>query len=354
MSVQIGIYESTLDDMSLPLPRTPDPLQAPPLRWGILGPGWIAHRFVESLQASTRQQVVAVGSRTQDRASAFAAQWGLPTAHGSYEALFDDPDIDIVYIATPHPSHRDNAIDALTAGKHVLVEKPLAVDAAGARDIVAAAQRADRFVGEAMWTKFLPKFDVIRQLLDAGALGEVRTVIVDHGEFFTPDHRIYDPALAGGPLLDLGTYTISLANFVFGSFSTVIATGQPANESINGQISAILSDAAGNQAILNTTMLSDTPTVAVISGRDATLHVDGPFFMPGGFTLTRHRGLPTDPGRVLRYDEKPGGQSDGLHYAAVEAARLIADGHRESVIHPLQSAISTLEVADEIRRQLGI
>ena len=115
----------------------------------------------------------------------------------------------------------------------------------------------------------------------------------------------------------------------------------------------VLSDAAGNQALLHTTILSDTPTAAVISGRDATLHIDGPFFMPGPFTLSRHRGHPDDPGRVLRYDEKPGSQADGLHYAAVEAARLIADGRIESQIHPLRYAISTLEVADEIRRQLG-
>jgi predicted dehydrogenase len=339
--------------MTLPLPRTPDPRDAPTLRWGILGPGWIAQRFVESLQRYTDQRVVAVGSRNEQRAATFARQWSVPTTHDSYEALFDDPDVDIIYIATTHPSHRDNAIDALNAGKHVLVEKPLAVDAAGAREIAAAATQADRFVGEAMWTKFLPKFDVIRQLLDDGVLGEIRTVIADHGEFFTPDHRIYDPELAGGPLLDLGTYPIALAHMVFGSFTSVIARGQDAEPGLNGQISAILSDAAGNQAALHTTILSDTPTSAVISGRDATLHIDGPFFMPGPFTLTRHRGHSSEPGRVLRYDEKPGVQADGLHFAAVEAARRIADGAIESEIHPLRYAISTLEVADEIRRQLA-
>lgn len=336
----------------LPLPRTPDPREAPPLRWGIAGPGWIAHRFVESLQANTTQQVVAVASRDAGRAQAFAAQWSLPTAHGGYEALFDDVDVDIVYIATPHPSHRDNAIAALEAGKHVLVEKPLAVDAAGAREIIAAAARANRFVGEAMWTKFLPKFDVIRQLLDDGALGEVRTVIADHGEFFTPDHRIYDADLAGGPLLDLGTYPIAFAHLVFDSFTSVLAQGQDAVDGLTGQLSVMLADARGNQAVLHTTILSDTPTSAVISGREATLHIDGPFFMPGPFTVTRHKAHPSDPGLVLRYDEKPGVQADGLHFAAAEAARLIAHGRIESVIHPLRSAVSTLEVADEIRRQI--
>jgi predicted dehydrogenase len=151
----------------------------------------------------------------------------------------------------------------------------------------------------------------------------------------------------------IGTYPIALAHMVFGSFTSVVAQGQPAASGLNGQISAMLSDAAGNQALLHTTILSDTPTAAVISGRDATLHIDGPFFMPGPFTLSRHRGHPDDPGLVLRYGEKPGLQADGLHYAAVEAARLIADDRVESEIHPLRYAISTLEVADEIRRQLG-
>lgn len=338
---------------ALPVPRTLDPREAPVLRWGILGPGWIAHRFVESLRSYTNQQVVAVGSRGAERSSAFAGQWSIPHAHSSYDSLLADADVDIVYIATTHPSHRDNTIAALEAGKHVLVEKPLAVDGAGAREIVAAAKAANRFVGEAMWTKFLPKFDVIRQVLDDGLLGDVRSVLCDHGEYFTPEHRIYDATLAGGPLLDLGTYPIAMAHFVFGSFTSVTAQAQRVTDELDGQISVILGDQARNQAVLHTTILSDTPTSLTISGRDATLHVDGPFFMPGPFTVTRHKGHPDDPGRVLHYDEKPGVQADGLHFAAVEAARLIVDGKTESVIHPLSSAIATLDVADEIRRQIS-
>ena len=166
-------------------------------------------------------------------------------------------------------------------------------------------------------------------------------------------------ALAAAPnvVLGVGAHPWWVADGRVGQTDVGLAAKLAAEVSLVGEVgldfSPARSDAAGNQAVLHTTILSDTPTSATISGRDATLYIDGPFFMPGPFTVTRHRGHPDDPGRVLRYDENPGGQADGLHYAAAEAARLIADGRTESEIHPLRYAISTLEVADEIRRQLG-
>lgn len=334
--------------MTIPRSRVPDPMDAPSLRWGILGPGWIAHRFVESLKKYSTQQMVAVASRNQGRADEFAAQHSLPRAHGSYDALLTDPEVDIVYVATPHTEHYACALAAIAAGKHVLVEKPLAVDAARAAEIGAAAADAGVFAGEAMWTKFLPKFDVIAQILESGVLGPVRTVLVDHGEHFTTDHRIYDPSLAGGPLLDLGTYDASFIHFVLGAPTSVTAVGQPANDELNGQVSAILTDGDGNHAVMNTTILSDTPTVAVICGRDATLTVHGPFFMPGSFTLAI-RG-----GETIVYREDKGLQVDGLHFAAVDAARAISEGRLESKVHTISDAVETLAIVDSIREQLGI
>ena len=249
------------------------------VRLGIIGVGGRGSSLLRDLLAVENVEVKAICDLVPEKvehAQKAVTSAGQPEPAGFSKGEWDfknltQLDLDIVYIATTHPSHRDNAVAALNAGKHVLVEKPLAVDAAGAREIGAAAASANRFAGEAMWTKFLPKFDVIRQLLDDGALGEVRTVIADHGEFFTPDHRIYDPQLAGGPLLDLGTYPIALAHMVFGSFTSVVAQGQHAAKGLTGQISAMLSDASGNQALLHTSILSDTPTAAVIGGRDATL-----------------------------------------------------------------------------------
>ena len=177
---------------TLPAPRTPPSDAAPPLRWGLLGTGWIAERFAGSLQRHTRQRVHAIGSRDLGRSRAFAAACGAPRAYGSYEELVADADVDVVYVATPHPAHHPCALLSLGAGKHTLVEKPLALNAAQAAEIAELAARRGVFCMEALWTLFLPKFDVVRQLLEAGVLGPVRTVQADCGEYF--DRRAPDPA----------------------------------------------------------------------------------------------------------------------------------------------------------------
>jgi predicted dehydrogenase len=333
---------------ALPAARTPPSEAAPALRWGVLGTGWIADRFLPSLQRHTRQRPLAVGSRDAGRAAAFAGRHGLPRSYGSYEALVADPDVDIVYIATPHPAHHPCARLALEAGKHTLVEKPLALNAAQAADIARLAADRQRFCMEALWTFFLPKFDVVRQLLDAGALGEIRTVQAEYGEHFTADHRIMRPDLAGGPLLDLGTYPVSLATWVLGTPARVLAAGQPHATGVNGQAAVVLCDPGGNQAVLHTTLLSSTPTTATIAGTHGTLTLPGPFYQPGDLLLT------SADGEVQLAFTEPRTAHDALHFEAAEAARRIAEGRLESPIRPLTESIATLQVMDEIRRQIGV
>jgi predicted dehydrogenase len=333
---------------TLPAPRTPPSAAAPALRWGVLGTGWIAERFVGSLRRHTRQQLLAVSSRDADRSAAFAGRHGLPRAYGSYEELVADPEVDVVYVATPHPAHHPCATLALEAGKHVLVEKPLAVNAAEAGEIARLAADRGRFCAEALWTFFLPKFDVVRQLLDDGALGEVRTVLADHGEYFTAGHRILRADLAGGPLLDLGTYPLSLATWVLGPPDRILAAGQPHAAGVNGQAAVILSDARDNQAVLHTTLFSDTPTTATIAGTHATLTLPGPFYQPGDLLLTS-----ADASQQLTFTE-PRAAHDALHFEAAEVARCVAAGRLESPIRPLADSITTIEAMDEIRWQLGI
>lgn len=318
---------------------------APTLRWGIIGPGWIAERFVGAVQRNTAQTVLAVGSRGADRSAAFAAKHGIERSYGSYEALLADPDVDVVYVATPHNAHFPCARLAVAAGKHTVVEKPLALNASQAAELRDLAQSRGVFVMEALWTMFLPKFDVIRRLLADGALGDVNTVLADHGEYFEAGHRILRHDLAGGPMLDLGTYPVSFAGFVLGPFDEVRALGQPHPAGVNGQVSAVLATSTGAQAVVNTTVLANTPTTGSIAGTAATLAIAGPFYQPGPMTLT------SVSGQRLVYDEPAIGH-EGLFYEAAEAARCIADGRTESPLRPLADSIATLTTMDEIRRQI--
>lgn len=333
---------------SLPLSTVPDSRDAPVLRWGIMGPGWIAERFTESVQAHTDQVIAAVASRSLNRSKSFAESFGIPAAYGSYEELASDPGIDIIYVCTPHTGHHPAAVLALDAGKHVLIEKPFGLNAGQARDIATRAKNAGVFAAEAMWSFFLPKFDVIRQVLDAGVLGTVTTVVAEYGEHFDANHRIFDPALAGGPLLDLGTYPLALVTEVLGRPERLHALGQPHPAGVNAQLSAVMQFDGGAQAVVNTHIHNFTPTAATIVGSLATLAIDGPFNMPGGFELRFPDGL------RLRYNEAAGAHFEGLHYEAAAVARSIAAGRSESPQRPLASSIRTMEVADEIRRQLGI
>jgi predicted dehydrogenase len=332
----------------LPRPRTPDPKIAPTLRWGILGPGWIGQRFTAAMRKHTSQAIVAVGSRSASRAEDFAHQWDIPKTYGSYDNLLSDPDVDIVYISTPHVEHRGCALAALAAGKHVLVEKPLGINESQAAEVFAAARESGLFAGEAMWTKFLPKFDVIRQVIDDGVLGPIYTVLVDNGERFTTDHRIYDPALLGGPMLDMGIYPVSFAHWVLGEIDDVCAAGQAANAEVNGQFSAVLTHVGGNLATINTTIRCDTPRQALIAGEDAYVSIDGPYYQPGPFHVVP-RGHD-----ALTFADEAHGHEDGLHFAAVEAARRIADGERQSAIHPPSAVLATLRAMDRIRADIGV
>lgn len=333
---------------ALPASTVPDPMDAPTLRWGILGPGWIAQRFVQSLQTFSTQQVVAIGSRSLERSTAFAGDLNIATAYGSYEELVADPDIDIVYVATPHNLHHRHALLALHAGKPVLIEKPIALNASQAVEIADLAGERGLFCMEALWTYFLPKFDILRQLLTSEAIGEVLSVQADHGEYFTSDHRIMRADLGGGPLLDLGTYPLSFAQWVLGVPDAVHAVGQLHPAGVNGQVAAVLKSPSGSQSIVHTTIFATTPTTAVITGAEGTITIPGPFYNPGPFTATA-----ADGSAELTFTE-PQSSYDGLVFEAAEAARCVSAGRVESAVRPLADSVKTMALIDEIRRQIGV
>jgi len=333
---------------ALPAPRTPDPRQAPSLRWGIMGTGWIVDRFVRSVREHTTQRFVAVASRDRDRASDAARRFGIARAHGSYEELAADPGVDVVYVATGHLDHLPCARIAIGHGKHVLVEKPLAVNAGQATELAEFAAARGVFCAEALWSFFLPRYDVVRQVLADGLLGEVHTVLADHGEHFAAGHRILRADLAGGPLLDLGTYPISLATWVLGEPSAVLAASRPHPAGVPGQVGAVLSSGLGRQAVVHTTVFGDTPTSASISGTRGTLTLPGPFYQPGDVLLT-----PAGGGPALRVTE-PRIAHDALFFEAAEAARCIAAGRTQTDLRPLADSIATLRAMDAVRARCAI
>jgi len=326
-----------------------DPLDAPAIRWGVLAPGGIAHDWTTALHAATASRVVAVGSRSLERAQAFAGEFGAERAHGSYQALVADPAVDAVYVASPHSEHHDHALLALAAGKPVLVEKAFTRNATEAAAVVEAARSRGLLAVEAMWTRFLPHLDVVRRCLEDGLLGEVRAVEADHGQLLHPDgpRRLADPALAGGALLDLAIYPVSFAHLVLGAFDVVRATGTLAETGVDASETIAVVGPQGAIGTLSATMLAKTPCSASISGTAGRLEIDGWFYQPNTVRL-----LDPDDRELDRY--QPPRRDHGLAYEAAEFARLLASGRTESDLLPLDETLRIMETLDEVRRQLGV
>ena len=337
----------------LPASRVPDPAQAPPLNWGIMAPGWIAGAFSRALKTFTRQRLVAVGSRSAERAARFAAEFEVPKAYSSYEQLVADPSVQVIYVASPHSEHFRQASLAIEAGKHALVEKAFTRNAGEARQLVAAAEAAGVTLMEAMWTRFLPHTDIVRQLLADGTLGEIETLIADHGQVLRADRvpRLHDPALAGGALLDIGIYPISYAVFALGLPGRVQAVGTLTETGVDRQVSILMDGFAQHphaHAVLTTTLAAKTPTTATISGTAGRVELEDAFYIPGPVRL-----VDVDGDQVVR-PERQYLAHQGLCHEAAHFAQLVADGRRESPLLPLVESVAIIEILDQIRAQIGV
>ncbi|NEM91273.1 Gfo/Idh/MocA family protein [Galbitalea soli] len=316
--------------------------------WGILGTGGIAHAFVSDLQL-TGHRVAAVGSRTQESADAFAAEHGIPTAHGSSLDLVDDPAVDVIYVATPHTAHAEGAMQALAAGKHVLVEKPFTLNSAQARQVVSLAESRGLIVLEAMWTRWLPHMVRVREIIAAGTLGEVRTVIADHNQSLPtdPSHRLQNPDLGGGALLDLGVYPVSFAYDVLGAPTKVLAISSPTPTGVDRQTAMLFEYAEGQQAVLHTALDTRGPNRASILGTKARIEIDETWYTPTTFTVFGAHD------EVLEEWDSPV-EGRGMQFQAAEMERLIAEGHGERDILPPAESVAVMETLDGIRRQIGL
>jgi predicted dehydrogenase len=314
--------------------------------WGILASGSIAHSFASDL-VGEGFTVAAVGSRSIDRARAFAAEFGIPAAHGSYEELVADPSVDIVYVATPHSHHAENALLAISAGKHVLVEKAFTLTQREAQRVADAAAAAGVIVMEAMWSRFLPHMTRVREIVESGALGDVRTVLADHTQSLPldPEHRLQNPSLGGGALLDLGIYPISFAVDVLGLPAGIQAHAALTETGVDRQTAAILSYADGRQAIVNAALDTTGPTRAAIIGTEGFLELDRTFYAPTSFSHFDARG-----DLVERFDAPV--RQRGMQFQATELEARVGGAHPTTL--PIDETVAIMGILDEIRRQIGV
>lgn len=323
------------------------------VRWGVLATGGIAATFTADLLAmkDSGAEVVAVASRTEASAKAFAERFGIERAYGSWAELVADDTVDVVYIATPHSAHREAAGLALEAGKHVLCEKAFTINAREARELVDLARERGLFLMEAMWTYCNPLIRRMTELVRDGAIGEIRTVQADFGfaGTFGADHRLRDPALGGGALLDLGVYPVSFAQLLLGEPDRVQAQALLSPEGADLNTGILLGWESGATALLACSIVGNLQTTASVTGTAGRIDFPQGFFYPEHFVLHREGHEPetitTGPG--------PQGLS-GMQYEAAEVNRALLAGEKESPLVPLEGSLAVMRTLDAVRDRIGV
>ncbi len=315
--------------------------------WGILGPGGIARAFARDLQLLEGHSLAAVGSRTLSNAQDFAHTFG-GTAYGSYQELVSDPNVDAIYVATPHPAHKENVVLALNSGKHVLCEKPFSVNATEAQEMIETAQNNHVALMEAMWSRFLPHYAQVRHIIASGVLGQILTIHADHGQRLADQNipRLVQPELAGGALLDLGIYPISFAHMILGNPTSITARGVMTDQGVDAQTSMIFDYDNGAQAILNTTMIEQTPCRAMVAGVNGWLEIDRVFYTPTTMRVTLY------DGSVTNYPNTYTG--NGLREQAEVFKQLVLSGEHQSNLLTWKDSLDIMNTLDTVRDQIGL
>ncbi|MGW1952070.1 Gfo/Idh/MocA family protein [Streptomyces sp. NPDC001920] len=321
------------------------------VRWGVLATGGIAAAFTADLVDLPDAEVVAVASRTQASADAFAERFGIPRAYGDWNALAEDGDIDVVYVATPHSAHRQAAGLCLEAGRNVLCEKAFTVNAREAGELVALARARGSFLMEAMWMYCNPLVRRLKALVDDGVIGEVRHVQADFGLAgpFPPSHRLRDPAQGGGALLDLGVYPVSFAQLLLGEPSDVVARATLSPEGVDLQTGALLSWDSGALASVHCSIVGGTATSASVTGSLGRIDVPNGFFFPDRFVLHRDG---RDPEEFTA--DPVDGPRGSLRHEAAEVMRALRAGETESPLVPLEGTLAVMRTLDAVRDRVGV
>jgi predicted dehydrogenase len=333
-----------------------------PVRWGILATGKIAHTFARDLRLTPGAELAAVGSRRPESAQAFAAEHG-GRAHGSYEELVADPDVDVVYIATPHALHLENARLAFEAGKHVLCEKPLTLSTADAEEMIALAARHDRFLMEAMWTACHPTIAALRRRLAAGEFGTPRHFHAELGFVVTAEasDRMLDPALGASALLDMGIYPLTVAHLLFGeaeSLHAVADTRTAPGGTFDLDVAMVGRYPGGVLATLSASVTSWSSRAAAIATDAGRIDLDD-FHHPSRAVFTPNPPIAdwtAEAGPAEPVEIAPDGPLIGAGYGneIAEVGRCLRAGLRESPLVPHAQTLALLRQMDDVRRQVGV
>jgi predicted dehydrogenase len=320
-----------------------------PIRWGILGAGGIAWAVCDDIVRTDGNVVAAVGARDASRAAEFANHFADARSYGSYAELVADPDVDVVYVATTHPGHHDQSLMAIEAGKPVLIEKPLCLNAADTREVFAAARHADVFAMEAMWMRTNPLIRQAEQLVAEGAIGELRGVRAEFGIglAYDPSHRLYDLANGGGALLDLGVYPATFAYLFLGRPGRTITSGVLAPTGSDATAALQWEYANDSYAQLWCSAATSAPNQAAVLGSSGWIATEGMFFRPSGLLVHTADG-------EYRIDDPIAGQGHGYGPEIAEVGRCLRAGLTESPLIPHADTIAIMELLDEARSELGV
>ncbi|QIP11741.1 Gfo/Idh/MocA family oxidoreductase [Spirosoma aureum] len=317
-------------------------------RWGILGPGRIAHKFVQDLLTLPDAQLYAVASSNQQRADEFAQQYGATHAFGSYEDLLTLPDLDVVYVATPHTQHHENAMMLLKGGVAVLGEKPFAMDGKQVKEMVDTARSGKVFLMEALWSRFMPGIVRAHELAQSGAIGKIVSVKADFGfkAPFSPDGRLFNKALGGGALMDIGIYPLFLSYLMLGKPATIKASAIFGTTGVDEQCGMVLTYDDGQLALLDSTLQAKTDCVGIIQGESGQIRIHSRFHEAKGITLHLEGQDPTD----FDFDRN----THGYDYEAQHVMQCLAEGRTESPVWSLDDSVNLMTLLDAIRAEAAI
>jgi predicted dehydrogenase len=335
--------------LELPAFNTRTLREGRPYRWAVLAPGEIAADFTRTLHENSSHRVVAVGSRSAERARAFASRFGVDRPYGSYDAAVADSAVDGVYVAAAHPFHAELALLAIGAGKPVLVEKPFGVDAAETARVALAAEQAGVFVMEAMWTRYLPQFRVLAELLEHHELGDVHLATANVGWRVPPDdteNKMFSPELAGGVGLDMSVYGLWFTRFVLGQPTAVHAVGSLTPRGVDDQFVTTLTFGQRQHATVSASMLVTNSGYASVHGTRGSAEFTDYFVFPSRMRITVN-------GKTSEWDDGTGLKGrDGLVWQAIEMAEYLEEGRLQSPVYPMSESIALAQTLDEVERQL--